>query len=418
MRAGLLLAAVVFASCGRVDGPLPGVKRDGLVGGTTDTGDPQVFELRFAEVGNPSNRARCTGTLIGSRTIVTAGHCVDPSTLGATAITMYVVNVTDDSTAQASDQIQVTKMAAHPMYNNVTFANDLALVLLEHPPAGVTPKDWNAESLAALAGKPIRVVGYGDNVGGSSASGRGTKREAALTFGSIAANTFQLGDGFTKGICHGDSGGPSFHTFPDGVERLVGVHSLTLTDACTLGTDTRVDPYGPFIEGWVAQNELAASCAEDGRCAQDCPSPDLDCVCAADGQCTTACPDASKDPDCPADCAQNGACSQVACPAPDPDCVADGQPCTDARQCVARQCLSDAQHTQTYCSKGCTVDADCTTPGMTCDPTSHVCTYPPPPVTLPTLGAKHPAAARGCASVNGALPLVGVLGLLRRRRVT
>jgi tryptase len=416
MKARLVIAAVVFGSCGPVEGPQPGSRRDAIVGGTTDTGDPQVFELRFAEVGNPSNRARCSGTLIAPHTIVTAGHCVDPSIIGATAIDMYVINVTDDSTQQPSDEIQVTKMAAHPMYNNILYTNDIALVLLEQAPKGVTPKDWNAESIDALTGKPIRVIGYGDNIGGTSSSGHGTRRQAALTFGAIAADTYQLGNGSTEGICHGDSGGPSFYTFPDGVERLVGVHSTTLTSACTLGTDTRIDRFPSFIDGWMAQNEAVASCGQDGRCAQNCPSPDLDCVCAADGQCTTACPDLSKDPDCPADCGQNGVCSQQACPAPDPDCVALGQPCSDALACVARQCITDPQRMQGYCSKGCTADADCAAaPDLECNPTSNLCTYRPPPVMLPALTQSGPAA-RACSTAGGVTPVLGLLALLLRRR--
>jgi hypothetical protein len=462
------LAAVLCCACGLPGAPQLATEESAIVGGTTDTADVQVFELRFAEVGNPANRARCSATLIAAHTLVTAGHCVDPSTLGASAITMDALNVTDDSTAQATDLIHVTKMQAHPMYNNITYTNDIALVLLEHAPAGVAPKDWNAEDLSGQGGKPIRAIGYGDDVGGTSSSGRGTRREAALTFGSIASGTFQLGDGIGHGICHGDSGGPSFFTFPDGVERVVGVHSLTLSDACLLGTDTRIDRFPDFIDGWIAQNEPHASCEEDGLCAENCPTPDIDCLCAADGQCTAACTDPMRDPDCPPDCGLNGVCSQQACPAPDPDCVAFGEPCTAAAQCASGLCT-------TYCTQSCSTDTECAAvAGMTCDATSHVCAHveaPPSPAgsactpgmtvcakpTLCTGDAAQTATCRascqsdadcsggtcvagfdgvthfckaagptmmlppaqnghGCASAAGLLPWLAVLALRRRRK--
>jgi uncharacterized protein (TIGR03382 family) len=89
--------------------------------------------------------------------------------------------------------------------------------------------------------------------------GSGVRRSVDLIFDSIQSRTFYLGDQTQHGVCHGDSGGPSFHTFPDGVERLVGVHSFTARTDCLLGGDTRVDAFAPFIQGWLTDKDATGS---------------------------------------------------------------------------------------------------------------------------------------------------------------
>jgi hypothetical protein len=399
---------LICCSCGPVEQPQPvdaraQVTRDAIIGGTTDPGDPEVFELMIVDRNNPNNGGGCSGTLIAPTTILTAAHCVDPRTIMATAIDIYVLNATNDQTVDFPQMIHVTKMQYHPMWdpNALGLGNDIGLALLERSPTGVTPKVMNRHPIDSLTGKPIRVVGYGASLGGANPSGAGIKRQVPLMFDQIRYDLFELGDGTGHGICHGDSGGPSFYMFPDGVERIVGVHSFTNDEACLTGADSRTDYFKSFIDGWLMQNE-APSCAEDGRCAANCPQVDIDCACAADGQCTAQCPDLSLDPDCPKDCGKNGVCSQDPCPVPDVDCVPEGDECTYAVQCVTRVCISDAQHTQPYCSKNCASDADCmTTPNMRCDLSSHFCAYkevPPTELGSPCTPGPSVCAASGvCA---------------------
>ncbi|MBL8949513.1 MAG: hypothetical protein JNK82_01965, partial [Myxococcaceae bacterium] len=186
-----------------------------------------------------------------------------------------------------------------------------------------------------------------------------------------------LGDGVAKGVCHGDSGGPSFHTFSDGVERVVGVHSFTTDQACLTGADTRVDAYQTFIRQWLTEKE-APSCGDDGRCAMNCPQVDLDCVCGGDGQCTAACPELARDPDCPATCGAEGTCTQ-GCPVKDPDCTPEGESCANPGQCGGGKCISDPQH-DPYCSVACTTSAECFT-GTACNTALGQCEYTQLPVT-------------------------------------
>jgi hypothetical protein len=471
---------MVLAACGTAnstapdDASAPSSREDAIIGGSADTGDPEVFELIIQ--GNNNMGASCTGTLIDRHTLLTAAHCVDPRTLGATSIQLLAHNKANDSQVGFSDVIQVTEMRYHPGWQGMG-SNDIGVALLQKAPS-VTPKQWNSQSLNSLTGAGIRVVGYGASMGGTMPSGAGVKRQVNLNFRQIFTDIFFLGDGTGHGICHGDSGGPSFYTFPDGVERVVGVHSFTTTDACTTGADSRVDYFQSFVKQWLLEKE-EPSCEEDGRCAANCPTPDIDCVCARDGQCTAACPDLGKDPDCPADCGHNGVCSLQACPVADSDCIADGQLCSSAAQCPGRQCERDDQHPDAYCTRSCSSNGDCfmggecdaqlgrcrytyvseTQVGDICTPLlsfcamnsrcagptaddaycsvrcaqqsdcpqdsvcsvsfdgSRYCKAPPrPPIVLPSAGIVEEGSASSCSAAGGLLPLLALLVLRPRRQ--
>ena len=353
-RSSWVAFAFICCGCGPTAlAPEHGAVRGAIVGGNFDPADPQVFELWI--VGNNAAASTCTATLIDMRTLLTAAHCVDPRTIGATSITVSAMNLSSDASAGPADYIKVTEMRTHPQWNLNTLDNDIGVALLETSPAGVTPKSWNSQSVAGMSGLPLRAVGYGTT--GPAGVGAGVRREVPLIFRQVTAEKIFLGDQSSKGICHGDSGGPSFHVFPDGTERVVGVHSYTVDQTCLDGADTRVDVQSSFIQQWISEKE-APTCGEDGRCKLGCTPMDIDCVCGPDGMCTTQCPNLLKDPDCPKDCAPNGVCSVKACPIPDVDCAAIGGACTGSLQCVSRSCVSDPQHTP-YCSQGCTVTSDC-----------------------------------------------------------
>jgi hypothetical protein len=401
MRArSVYLAAAVWCSCGPVEVQHPASKtatqHDAIIGGTVDAADPEVFELNIIDTGNPSMGATCTATLIGSRTLLTAAHCVDPRTIMATGIDIYALNATHDNTVSFQQMIHVGKMQYHPAWDPNTLANDIGLCLLDKSP-GIPPKPWNTATIDNLGGAPLRAVGYGATVGGANPSGAGTKKTVDLTFVQIAGEQFELGNKTSEGICHGDSGGPSFHTFPDGVERVVGVHSFTINANCLDGADSRTDYFKPFIETWLMQNETP-TCDNDGLCKPGCTPVDQDCACAADGACTADCINLASDPDCPKDCVANGKCSDKPCPVPDVDCVATGVACGSGNNCESRVCLPDAQHPNPYCTISCQTDADCTAvvAGMECDLGNHYCVYTQVADTLPP-GAPCDAAS-ACAS--------------------
>lgn len=468
MRRVAISLLLGLSACGPLDDRFgaPRHRTDEIVGGTVSTGDPNVFMLILEA--NNGQGSLCTATLIDRRTLLTAAHCVDPRILGATSLQIFATNAPNQNQITGQNTWQVVETRMHPSWNPATLSNDIAMALLSSAP-NVTPKPWNQEAIAS--GQAVRSVGYG-TIGNDT--GSGVKRTVDLVINQALPTLIFLGNGVNKGICHGDSGGPTFRTFPDGVERVVGVHSFTRSEDCTDGAATRVDAFRSFVQAWLSEKE-AATCNRDGRCVQGCPQVDLDCVCGTDGQCTAACPDLTLDADC-GDCGANGVCAHRSCPLRDPDCVDDGGPCTSATQCLGRRCVVDPQHTVPYCSRACTTNADCG-PGFECDPSGYcrfiqlppaavgepctpggtfcgergVCTGsapevtrcqvscvdatgcpkdytcapgfdgqrycvepPKPPILLPRATIDGPVP-QGCSTGLGLVPALGVLVLLRRR---
>ena len=108
--------------------------------------------------------------------------------------------------------------------NDVSKGSDVGMALLAQAP-GVTPKPYNTADISGLAGDTIRLLGYGVS-NASTGSGTGQLRQISIASGAVSGGIIATGNGTSKGTCLGDSGGPSYFTFPDGVERLVGIHSV------------------------------------------------------------------------------------------------------------------------------------------------------------------------------------------------
>jgi hypothetical protein len=366
-----VLAGAVFGSaCGEVERApeveAVGQQRQEIIGGTITMGDPAVVALTVGASGRYSSF--CTGTLIGPKTVLTAAHCIFAQ--GRSAPYAVTFGTYSSSPSQA---VRVVNQVRHPNYNGQS--NDFGLLQLERAVTNVTPVVLNESSMTqGLVSLPIRHVGFGVTDGATQVGG-GTKREVTTVLRRVEPTL--IFSGVTgKQTCQGDSGGPSFMTFPNTTEvRQVGVVSFGDQGCVQFGADGRVDRVVPWIRLTAGAWE-SPTCEIDGLCKADCAVVDQDCACARDGQCTAACADFARDPDCPADCASNGVCATQTCPRADSDCVSEGGLCTAVSQCQGRQCVSDPQNVETYCSRSCTQRTDCIS-GMEC--TGGTCKIPQRP---------------------------------------
>lgn len=348
-----LLLAVVLWSCGPIeDEGAAGQRRDAILGGVTNFSDPQVFYVEMTYT--PEEVFSCTATLIGRRTLLTAAHCIAPDAMGRKP-TVEATNVPRVGVATAADFIPVVRQRYHPNYTASAIENDYAVLELARNPL-LKPREWNRTNLMPdVVGKTVRQTGYGITF--TDGTGAGVRRNVALPINDLDPNLVNSGTTNQKGTCSGDSGGPMFLVFPDGVERHIGVTSFH-RGMCGRNASGRTDRAAAFIDQWMLDIE-APTCGEDGQCKSGCTPEDPDCLCAADAACNAMCPMAAKDPDCAESCAAGNVCSTTACATPDPDCQPFGAACGLDDQCAGRRCITDPQHPQGYCSQACALPADC-----------------------------------------------------------
>lgn len=338
--ARMLVLVSLLCACGDAS---VAVSRAAIRGGAPSPGDDAVFMIRITNE-DAGLHSVCSATRIAPRTLLTAAHCVDPVSFGVEWLGLSADNTMDQRDGSVAP-VAIERVLVHPEFRAVFgLENDLALVRLG---AGVDAgiARWNRESIDERPGDDVRSVGFGAD---STDGGAGLRQSVTFMLRQVSATLLLVGDLEGVGICHGDSGGPTFSL--DGT--VLGVHSFTRGDRCVDGADTRVDvgSAAELIKTWLDETE--DTCGADGVCSRGtCTTADVDCV------------------------PESGACRSPF------DC--DDRLCVDAR--CARRCVDD-----TACPEGfrCANEA-CVTVGV---PPS------PPTIDVPAVAQEFPAATSGCSS--------------------
>jgi secreted trypsin-like serine protease len=201
----------------------------------------------------------CTGTLVGPRTVLTAGHCRDCATR---------VFIGNDVT-EPGRIVAVERRVRHPDYREDDYANDLMVLLLETAIDDVTPRRLATAALIDEA-TDGRAVGFG-RIDANGEYGYGRKRQADLPIASPDCRGESRGRpdaahygchpgleivagrrGLERDSCSGDSGGPFYIEGPGGEWLLAGATSRATKRAIRTcgdgGVYVRVDAYRDWIE--------------------------------------------------------------------------------------------------------------------------------------------------------------------------
>jgi hypothetical protein len=146
----------------------------------------------------------CSGFLVSPTVFVTAGHCIDD--LGVLpALVSFDQTLTPDSELLSGTAVPNPRFVA-----NGSFANDVALVLLDEP---VTDRGFaqlpGSNQLASVPrGSGLTVVGYGAN----ARQGNSLEHHFTRSFGQarlVKTEKKMAHLRMSTGICFGDSGGPA-----------------------------------------------------------------------------------------------------------------------------------------------------------------------------------------------------------------
>ncbi|MCB0918557.1 MAG: serine protease [Actinobacteria bacterium] len=230
-----LIAVIAFSLLGMAPATSSPIVTPAVVGGHDAPAGSWPSIVAIGEVGLSAHRgAFCGGTLIDSRWVVTAAHCVYD--FGARDLKVFVGRTSLRSREGEQARVQRIEIAR---WNRRNDRNDIALLKLRGP-VSAPPMALVTDANDYRADNPAQIAGWG------ATTPRGRGYPDHLKEGTVLIEKFracnriydwdlrknkQVCAGFDDGVsvvdtCTGDSGGPLTVTDGFGVRRLAGITSF------------------------------------------------------------------------------------------------------------------------------------------------------------------------------------------------
>lgn len=207
----------------------------------------------------------CTATLIGTNTVLTAGHCFDKKRMPALA-GFNVLFTNKYVFFQHYPQRKGLRHLIHTDYNSSgDYDHDLAVASFEGSlPEGYKPVAIDTDKDTDHSGGTVYVYGYGR---AKDYTGRPTQ-DMLAEIGQLHRGVMKIDEQFNRFadrywttkevpvfICQGDSGGPQFY-HENGVLKVMGVNSAVYGPRLPNGRSsckgiaqaTKVAPFAPWIQ--------------------------------------------------------------------------------------------------------------------------------------------------------------------------
>jgi len=204
-----------------------------------------------------AEKALCSGTLIGPRSVLSAAHCLENSRFPGGFRVGFGADLGSMTWVRAAVR------APHPGWDPETRANDIGILkLAAAPPPGVVPLAPLPARLAlkdADVGSPVQFSGYGRTESGSVGARMQVHGTIAMLCPGPAPCVFldrpvaPRSIAFEEkpgGPCSGDSGGPAL-LFRDGTEYVAGITSYGDEKCEEMGVSTKVDEFESFLAPYV-----------------------------------------------------------------------------------------------------------------------------------------------------------------------